>query len=58
MGIRKSHLSYELYNDINFDIPVGKSGDCFDRYLVRVVKCVIVENIRAMIDQICLVIIN
>ena len=27
---------YEVYNKLNFDIPVGTKGDCYDRYLVRV----------------------
>jgi len=27
---------YETYSQINFGIPVGLHGDCFDRYLVRV----------------------
>ncbi|MEM6998439.1 MAG: NADH-quinone oxidoreductase subunit D [Pseudomonadota bacterium] len=27
---------YEVYDQINFDIPVGTNGDCYDRYLVRV----------------------
>ncbi len=27
---------YECYEEIEFDIPVGKKGDCFDRYLVRI----------------------
>jgi NADH dehydrogenase (ubiquinone) Fe-S protein 2 len=26
----------EIYSEINFDIPVGSNGDCFDRYLVRI----------------------
>src|SRR5947207_15110780 len=26
---------YECYAELDFDIPVGKHGDCFDRYLVR-----------------------
>ncbi len=26
---------YECYNDLDFDIPVGKNGDCYDRYLIR-----------------------
>ncbi len=26
---------YEVYADLNFDIPVGVNGDCYDRYLVR-----------------------
>ena len=27
---------YEVYDQMDFDIPVGKTGDCYDRYLVRV----------------------
>lgn len=27
---------YEVYSALNFDIPIGKNGDCYDRYLVRV----------------------
>ena len=27
---------YETYADVDFDIPVGVNGDCYDRYLVRV----------------------
>jgi NADH-quinone oxidoreductase subunit D len=27
---------YEVYSDLEFDIPVGVNGDCYDRYLVRV----------------------
>ncbi|MFA4994850.1 MAG: NADH-quinone oxidoreductase subunit D [Bdellovibrionales bacterium] len=27
---------YDVYDQINFDIPVGKTGDCFARYLVRI----------------------
>ncbi len=26
---------YEVYDRMNFDIPVGTNGDCYDRYLVR-----------------------
>ena len=26
---------YEVYSELKFDIPVGKNGDCYDRYLVR-----------------------
>ena len=26
---------YECYDEFDFQIPVGKNGDCFDRYLVR-----------------------
>jgi NADH dehydrogenase (ubiquinone) Fe-S protein 2 len=27
---------YEIYDQINFEIPLGTNGDCYDRYLVRV----------------------
>ena len=27
---------YETYSELDFDIPVGVNGDCYDRYLVRV----------------------
>lgn len=33
--LRKSQ-PYEVYDELDFDIPVGKHGDCYDRYLVRV----------------------
>ncbi len=26
---------YECYADMEFDIPIGKNGDCYDRYLIR-----------------------
>lgn len=26
---------YECYNEMEFDIPIGKNGDCYDRYLIR-----------------------
>ena len=27
---------YSVYDELDFDIPVGVNGDCYDRYLVRV----------------------
>ena len=33
--IRKSN-PYECYDEFNFKIPVGKNGDCYDRYLCRI----------------------
>jgi len=27
---------YEVYDNIDFDIPVGTNGDCYDRYLIRI----------------------
>ncbi|AVX04559.1 NADH-quinone oxidoreductase subunit D [Maritalea myrionectae] len=32
--LRKSQ-PYECYDEMEFDIPIGKNGDCYDRYLVR-----------------------
>ena len=33
--LRKSQ-PYEIYEKLNFKIPVGKNGDCYDRYLCRI----------------------
>ena len=27
---------YDAYDKVDFEVPVGKKGDCFDRYLVRI----------------------
>jgi NADH-quinone oxidoreductase subunit D len=27
---------YDVYDKMDFDVPIGKTGDCYDRYLVRV----------------------
>jgi len=35
--LRKSQ-PYEVYDKLTFDIPVGTNGDCYDRYLIRVVE--------------------
>jgi NADH-quinone oxidoreductase subunit D len=32
--LRKSQ-PYECYDEMDFDIPIGKNGDCYDRYLIR-----------------------
>jgi NADH dehydrogenase (ubiquinone) Fe-S protein 2 len=33
--LRKSQ-PYEVYKDLSFSVPVGSSGDCYDRYILRV----------------------
>ena len=33
---------YECYSELDFDIPIGKNGDCYDRYLIRM------EEMRAV----------
>ena len=35
--LRKSQ-PYEVYDELDFDIPTGKFGDCYDRYLVRMAE--------------------
>ncbi len=35
--LRKSQ-PYECYSEFDFDIPVGKNGDCYDRYLCRMAE--------------------
>ncbi len=32
--LRKSQ-PYECYAEMEFDVPIGKNGDCYDRYLIR-----------------------
>ena len=45
--LRKSQ-PYDCYEQMDFNIPVGKNGDCYDRYLCRVEE--MRESIR-IIDQ-------
>jgi NADH-quinone oxidoreductase subunit D len=33
--LRKSQ-PYEIYGELDFDVPIGKNGDSYDRYLIRV----------------------
>jgi NADH-quinone oxidoreductase subunit D len=35
--LRKSQ-PYECYAEMDFDIPIGKNGDCYDRYLIRMAE--------------------
>ena len=48
--LRKSQ-TYDCYDQLEFKIPVGKNGDCYDRYLCRI------EEMRQSVDIInqCLV---
>ena len=34
LDLRKAQ-PYECYGELDFDIPIGKNGDCYDRYLIR-----------------------
>ena len=43
--LRKSQ-PYECYAEMDFDIPIGKNGDCYDRYCIRMVE--MRESIKIM----------
>nr|YP_010041725.1 NADH dehydrogenase subunit 7 [Cyanophora sudae]QPB15046.1 NADH dehydrogenase subunit 7 [Cyanophora sudae] len=32
----RRNQSYETYDQVDFEIPIGVNGDCYDRYLIRV----------------------
>jgi len=34
----RKNQSYEVYDEMDFTIPVGVKGDCFDRYLIRLAE--------------------
>lgn len=36
---------YELYDEFDFKVPVGKNGDCYDRYLLRMEEMVQSTNV-------------
>ena len=31
----RKHQPYAVYDKVDFDVPIGKNGDCYDRYLIR-----------------------
>ncbi|MGB6318434.1 MAG: NADH-quinone oxidoreductase subunit D [Litorimonas sp.] len=37
---------YEVYSELEFNIPLGKNGDCYDRYLCRVEE--MYESVKIM----------
>jgi NADH-quinone oxidoreductase subunit D len=39
---------YDVYDKMDFDVPIGKTGDCYDRYLVRMEE---VEQARRIVLQ-------
>jgi NADH-quinone oxidoreductase subunit D len=34
----KKEPAYEIYDQIDFSVPVGRNGDCYDRYLIRIIE--------------------
>ena len=45
--VRKDH-PYSIYPELEFDVPVGTTGDCFDRYLVRIEE---IKQSMRMLEQ-------
>lgn len=45
----RKRIPYEVYKECKFSVPVGRTGDCYDRYLLRVQE--MRESLR-IIDQI------
>lgn len=39
---------YECYNELDFKIPIGKNGDCYDRYLIRMEE--MRESVKIMLQ--------
>ncbi len=39
---------YEIYNELEFLVPVGKNGDCYDRYLCRIEE--MRESVKIMLQ--------
>jgi len=35
VDLRRDH-AYEAYTKVNFAVPLGKDGDCYDRYILRI----------------------
>jgi len=54
LDLRKK-MPYENYELFNFQIPIGKNGDCFDRYILRIEEmrqslCIIVQSISQILE--------
>jgi hypothetical protein len=45
---------YECYSELDFDIPIGKNGDCYDRYLIRMEEMrQSVKIMKQCIEKLC-----
>lgn len=34
----RKNQPYEIYDELDFEVPIGKNGDCYDRYLIRITE--------------------
>jgi len=49
----RRNQSYEIYDELKFEVPVGQNGDCYDRYIIRVKEMYeSLKIIRQCIDKI------
>ncbi len=44
---------YDMYAEVDFDVPVGRNGDCYDRYLIRMAEmrqslCIVLQCLDKM----------
>jgi len=44
----RKNQPYEVYEELDFDIPIGTNGDCYDRYCIRINE--MRESIRIIIQ--------
>ncbi len=51
VDVRKNK-PYDAYNFINFTVPIGKNGDCYDRYKIRVEE--MKQSVNIITQAICL----
>ncbi len=45
--IRKAH-PYMVYDELDFDVPVGSAGDCYDRFMIRIAE---IHQSRRIVEQ-------
>jgi len=44
----RKNQPYEVYDQLEFDVPIGSNGDCYDRYCIRINE--MRESIRIIIE--------
>jgi len=44
---------YEIYSELDFSIPIGNNGDCYDRYLIRIEE--MRQSLKIIQESLCLI---